>query len=133
MFGIGRSNSGISPSAKVDALLRENSELQAKVSKYKAESKQDQRLTHHDLKFQIRFMSILELVRRFLSSLRKVQKAVGNETELHSQKEKLENDKTELENYLKKHYKYLDKKRRQQVEKLQKELENKGDDDFAFP
>lgn len=78
-------------------------------------------------------MSILELVRRFLSSLRKVQKAVGNDSELNSQKEKLESDKTELENYLKKHYKYLDKKRRQQVEKLQKELEKKGEEDYTFP
>lgn len=45
-FGI-----GMSPSSKLDSLLRENSELQAKVSKYKADTKQDQRLTHHDLKF----------------------------------------------------------------------------------
>ncbi len=57
--------------------------------------RKDSQLSQHDLKFQIRFMSLLELVRRFLSSLRKVQKMVEKEEEqLNASKERLERDKT---------------------------------------
>ena len=101
-----------------DVVQKELQELRAKVNYYKSTKGGGA-----DLKFQIRFMSILELVRRFLSSLRKVQKTIDNPAELSKHKERLERDKVELENYLKKHFKYLDKKRRQQLEQIQKENE----------
>lgn len=97
--------------------IRELEELRAKIKVLKSRGSQS------ELKFQIRFMSLLELVRRFLSSLRKVQKTIDNPSELNKHKERLEKDKIELENYLKKHFKYLDKKRRQQLEQLQKHNE----------